>query len=553
MKRCPECRRDYYDDSLLYCLDDGTALLEGPALANEGKTAIFLPLGAERPTELLDSNKNVDPRRGRVPKAALFAAVVLGMLALAFGGYWFYARSTKQIESIAVLPFENASGNADLEYLSDGITESLINSLLQLPGLKVIARASVFRYKGTKPDIGQVAKDLGVRAVMTGRIIQRGDALDVSVEVIDAKDNAQLWGQHFTRKANDIFAVQDEIARQVTDALRLRLTGAQEQQVTKRYTESPDAYRLYLQGRYLLNEQNSEEGLKTAAAFFDQAIALDPRYALAYAARAETYFLMGDLNLSMNDARARIQPDISTALSIDDSLEQALMVRANMEFQYDWDFQRAEADFKKVIQASPNYAEAHHQYAFYLALTGRFTEAQSEIEKAEQLDPVNPSIVVDTNIPFTLSGQYDLSIARSRKATEMFPNFFLGHMTLGVALCLKGDCAAGAQELEKARELEPGPIVLGELGYVYGKAGRVGDARKIIADLQEQSKTRYVAPWFTALIHVGLGENDEAFPFLEKAYEDHSWWLLWIKTDHRFDPLRSDPRFMDLVRRVHYP
>jgi len=488
------------------------------------------------------------------------AAIVVAILILAIGGfgYWrFTHQSTNavtidSIDSIAVLPFENMTHDQKTEYLSDGVTESLINSLSQLPKIRVIARSSVFQYKNQKPDFQQVARQLGVRAVLTGRVIEQGDTLDVRVELTDALSNSQLWGDHYIRKAADIFAVQDEIARQVADSLRVRLTSQQQEQVTKRYTENTEAYRLYLQGRYYAS-QESEQDTKRAISFFDQAIALDPRYALAYEARAESFFDMGDFSLPMSEAKPKVERDVTAALSIDDKLIEARATQANLEFQYDWDFARAEEDFKRAIALNPNYAGAHLQYTYYLALMGRPMEAVAEIKLAQQLDPVNPQIVIDSTLPYYVARQWDQAIAELRKSLEMFPNLFIPHMALGSALIEKGDASAGVEELEKARAIDANPVVLGNLGYAYAKSGRKDEARKLIAELKEKAKERYVPPFWIAAIYVGLDEKDEAFAWLEKAYQDREWWLVWIKMDPKMDSLRSDARFIDLMRRVGFP
>jgi len=490
-------------------------------------------------------------------------ALVLAVLLLAIGaGYWFFihrssnahrSSNVTSIESIAVMPFENVTRDQSTDYLSDGVTESLINSLSQLPHITVIARNSVFRYKHQTPDLQQVARQLNVQAVLTGRVLVQGDTLSVSVEMTDTQNNTQLWGQHYTRKAADIFAVQDEIARQVTEALRVRLTGGQQEQVVKHYTENAEAYRLYLQGRYYMN-QVSEENLNRAILFFDQAIALDPRYALAYAAQGESFFSLGDISLPMSEAKRKVEQDIAAALSIDDTLVEARMLRANIEFQYEWNFARAEEDFKQIIALNPNYAEAHHQYgAFYLPLTGRPMEGVAEMRLAQQLDPVSPLINLDLCLPYYFARQYDQSIAQARKAIEMFPDFFLPHGALGQALFQKGDYSAGIEEFEKAKAMEPSPPNLGFLGYAYAKSGRKDDARKLLAELKKQSKERYVASYWIAMIYAGLGEKDEAFAWLEKAYQERSWWLVWIKMDPMVDSLRSDARFTALMRRIGFP
>jgi TolB-like protein/Tfp pilus assembly protein PilF len=483
-------------------------------------------------------------------------ALVCGLSILAAAtGYWFFGRSPSQtpaIDSVAVMPFENQTHDQQVEYLSDGMTESLINSLSRLRHVRVIARSSVFSYKNQASQPREVARQLNVRAILTGRVLMRGDMLDVRAELTDTQNNVQLWGDHYTRKAADIFVMQDEIARQVTDALRVHLTGGEQEQIAKRYTENAEAYRLYLQGRYFFNA-GSEEDLNRAIAFFDRAIALDPGYALAHAARGETYFNMGDLSLPMKEAMPRARQDATKALSLDDTLGGARMLLANIKFQYDWNFAGADNDFQQVISKNPNDAEARHQYTYLLAMTGRPKEAVAQIQRAQQLDPVNPWITADVQLPYFLARQYDESIAAGRKAVDMFPNLFVAHMGLGGALFEKGDVAAGIQELEKAQTLEPTPLVLGNLAYAYGKVGRKADARKLLADLADQSRTRYVASYWSAVIHAGMNEKDDAFAWLEKAYEERSWWLVWTKTDPKVDTLRSDSRFTDLMRRVGFP
>jgi eukaryotic-like serine/threonine-protein kinase len=482
------------------------------------------------------------------------AIAVAVLLTFAFGVMYFpQHRATKTpIDSIAVMPFENMSHEQNSEYISDGVTESLINSLSQVPNTTVIARNSVFRYKNQKPDMQEVARQLNVQALLTGRVLVQGDSLSISVELTDTQNNTQLWGQRYTRKAADILAVQDEIARQVTETLRVRLSGGQQEQVTKRYTENVEAYRLYLLGRYYTNTY-SEENIKRAIPFFDKAIALDPRYALAYAARGECFSALGDLSLPMSEAMAKAKQDIAAALSIDDNLVEARATQAWIKSTFDWDFAGAEGDFKRAIALNPNHAAAHRNYAWHLAMLGRPTEGAAEMNLAQQLNPVDQHTNVDVSVPYYLARQFDQSIAQSRKAIEMFPDFYLGHLMLGSTLFQKGDHSTGIVELEKAKAIEPTPHLYSCLAYAYGKAGRQDDARKLLVELQEISKRRHVAPYLFAMIYIGLDEKDEAFVWLEKAYQERSWWLLWIKMDPMVDSLRSDARFNDLMRRLGFP
>ena len=323
---------------------------------------------------------------GTFTQRKLFSAlIVVGLVLAIAASYWFVIRRYQKqtLNSIAVMPFENVTHDQTVEYLSDGVTESLINSLSRLPQLRVIARNSVFSYKNQNPNLQQVAQQLNVQAVLTGRVMMQGDMLDVRVELTDTSNNSQIWGDHYQRKAADIFAVQDEIAQQVTEKLNARLTGAQRQDVTKRYTESVEAYDLYLQGRSFAN-QVVGENLTRAIPLFDKAIALDPHFALAYAARADTYFNLGDLSLRMSEARLKAKQDAETALSIDNQLVEARTTMANIKFQYDWDFSGAEQGFKQAIALNSNYAEAHHQYAWYLAMIGKENESLAEMKVAQQ-------------------------------------------------------------------------------------------------------------------------------------------------------------------------
>ncbi len=492
---------------------------------------------------------------GEVKRHKLGAAIAVALLIIVSFGTVYFRQPTvakKAIGSIAVMPFENVAHDQSTEYLSDGVTESLINSLSQLPQIKVIARSSVFHYKNQTPDLQEVARQLNVQAVLTGRVLVQGDTLGVSVEMMDTQDNTQLWGQHYTRKAADIFVVQDEIARQVTDTLRVRLTGVQQEQVTKHYTENAEAYRLYLLGRYYLN-LISEENLNRAVSFFDQAIALDPRYALAYAARGESFSGMGDLSLPMSEAMQKARQDVATALSMDDRLVEARTTQAGIKAFFDWNFAGAEEDYKQAIALNPNYAEAHRQYAWHVAMMGRPMEGVAEMNLAQQLDPVNPHINVDVCLTYYLARQFDQTMAQSRKVLETSPNFYIAHLMLGLALVQKGDYSTGIKELQKARAIEPTPQLVGTLGYAYAKSGRKDEARKMLVELKELSKQRHVAPYWIAMIYVGLDEKDEAFAWLEKAYQERSWWLVWIKMDPMVDSLRSDARFTDLMRRIGFP
>ena len=568
MKHCPECKRVYNDESLNFCLIDGewlvsenaddspTAVFVPPVPTNEALTKELVISKSEMASDATPDNDVIGPAaRSRAKRRwVLVSLAAILLISAGFISYRYLPRASadKSINSIAVLPFENASGDTNSEYISDGITESLINSLSELPNVKVISRASVFRYKGNETDLAKIANELGVLSVMTGRVIERDGKLDVNVNLTDTSNGTNLWGQRFLRDAKDIFSVQDEIARQVTDNLRVRLTGTQQDKVTKRYTADPEAYRLYLQGRYLFNDF-TEENLSKAIQYFDQAISADPNYALAYAARGDCYLQLGDLSLPMADAISKSRHDSTMALSLDPELAEALTVQAEIKYQFDWDFLQSEKDFQAAIASNSNFGEAHHQYAWYLAIIGKTDQSLAEMKLAQQLDPVNPIISIDVCLPYSFAHQWDKCVEQSKKTLDMFPDQFLAHMVLGTCLFNRGDRSAGIEELKKAKTLEHTPHLVGTLGSYYGKAGSKDDARKSLAELEDMSKHRLVAPYWMAAVHAGLGENDEAFSWLEKSYTERSWWLVFLKMDPMMESLHSDPRYADLIRRVGFP
>jgi eukaryotic-like serine/threonine-protein kinase len=489
----------------------------------------------------------------RQHKLTAAIAVIVLVIGAAGLGLYLHARSTEvAIDSIAVLPFDNQSRDPNTEYLSDGVTESIINSLTQLPNLKVIARSSVFRYKGKQTDPITVANELGVRAVLTGRILQRGENLTVSAELIDARDNKQLWGERYERKVSDLLSVQRDIAQEISGKLRLKLSGAEQNRVVRQPTENTEAYQLYLQGRYQWNRQ-TEDSAKKAFQYFRQAVDKDPNYALAHVGMADSYWVLGDASLSMLEAMPKAKEEAMKALQLDDSLAEAHTSLAMVKFFFEFDWTGAENEFKRAIELNPNYAEAHHQYGWLLAQSGRPAEGLEEMKRAQRLDPLNLVINIDLNAPLYLQRRFDLSVEQSRKVVAMDPNFYLAHYTLGWASLQLHDFKTGIAELEKARSLEDKPWVVGTLAYGYALSGNRTTALKLIAELHEQAKHRHVTPYWFAMTSIALGDKDDAFNWLEQSYEERSFWLGWLKLDQMLDPLRDDPRFKDLIKRLHFP
>ena len=490
--------------------------------------------------------------RNRFVTAAV-ASLLLFVLGL--GAYVLFVRLTARhtdIDAIAVLPFVNAGGDPETEYLSDGITESLINSLSPAPGLKVMSRNSVFRYKGRDVEPARVARELGVGAVLTGEVAQRGEDLVVSVELIDGRDSTHLWGEKYNRRLSDVLAVQEEIAREIAARLRSRLRGGGGPADPKRHTRDGAAYQDYLRGRYFWNKRN-EEGFRRAVAYFNQAIERDPSYALAYAGLADTYSLMSDYSIvPPREAMPKARAAAERALALDESLAEAHTSLAFVRMAYDWQWEAAGRDFERALELSPNYATAHQWYASYLVQVGRFGEALSEIKRAQELDPLAPIISANAGLYHYYARQYDRAVEQLRKTIEVDEQFGVAHLYLGyVYLQQPGRTAEAVAEFQKAQDyMGEDPETLSALGHAYAAAGRRADAQKILDQLRERSARGYVSPYFMAVVYAGLGEHERAFEWLEKSYEDRHPGMILLKSDPRFDPLRRDPRLSNLIRRI---
>jgi TolB-like protein/pimeloyl-ACP methyl ester carboxylesterase/Flp pilus assembly protein TadD len=489
-------------------------------------------------------------KRHKILLATIGAIVLLLIAGLVYSSFW---RVGRTIDSLAVLPFLNVSGDPNTEYLSDGIAESIIYSTSQLPDLKVMPRSSVVRYRGKEVDPQTVGRELGVSAVMTGRVIQRGDDLSISAELIDLRDNRVLWGKQYNRKLGDILAVQEEIARESSEKLR-RLTTEEKKQLSKRYTQNSEAYQLYLKGRYYWNKR-STDGYQKGIDHFQQAIEKDPNYALAWTGLADSYMLFGRFGVvPPKESMPKAKYAAMRALEIDDELAEAHTSLGYIKKEYDWDFQGAEAELKRAIQLNPNYPTGHFWYALYLAETlGKHDEALAKMDRAQELEPLSLIMSTDRGLILYLAHRYDQAIEQFRKTLDMEPDFFRAHLWLGRAYEQKGMYKEAIEEFQEARQLDDKPFVLAALGHAFAASDRRGDAQKVLDELKQLSKRMYVDSYYVAAIHVALGETDQAFQSLEKAYDDRSTWLSRIKVDPIFDSLHTDPRFTKLVQRIGLP
>ena len=458
-----------------------------------------------------------------------------------------------RIPSLAVMPFENIAADAETEYVSDGITETLIHSLAQLSGLRVMARSTVFRYKGSKSDPQDVGRDLNVEAVLTGRILQRGDVLLVTTELVDVANGWRLWGKQYDRKAEDILSVQDEIAREISERLRLSLSGQEKKQLAKRYTQDTEAYHLYLKGRHCWNKRTAES-IQRGIEFFKRAIEKDPKFALAYAGIADSYHLLystGFAALHPEEAFPRAKAAASRALQIDDTLAEAHASMAPLR-QNEWDWAGAEREYKRAIELNPSYATAHHWFAFHLMAQGRAGEAIEEAKQALELDPL--SIGIHTDVAFILlyAGQPDQAIEQYERTIELDPTFAMAHQGLGRACLQKGMHDEALRHLERAGQLSGDSVASASaLARAHAVAGNTDQARAILEKLLARSMRAYVPPTSIAVVYVGLGDNEEAFVWLEKAYAIRDDGLLMVKIHPFFEVLHPDPRFQDLLRRMN--
>jgi TolB-like protein/DNA-binding winged helix-turn-helix (wHTH) protein/Tfp pilus assembly protein PilF len=469
---------------------------------------------------------------------------------------WSYrgaGRRGETIDSVAVLPFVNASGDPNAEYLSDGITESLINSLSSLPNLKVMSRDSAFCYKGKETDAKTVGHALGVRAIFKGRVAQRGDTLVISAELIDARDNGHIWGQQYSRKSSDIFTLQEEIAKEMTAALRVRLTGEEAKHFTKSYTMNADAYHDYLKGRYWWNKQ-TEEGFHKGIEYFQQAITKDPAYALADAGLADSYIGLANYGLvSAREGYAKAKEFAEKALELDDTLAEAHVSLASVKTDYEWDWVAGERESQRALELNPAYAPAHEAHAEVLWTTGRMDESIEESKRALELDPLSIEYNNDLGFEFLLSRRYDQAIEQGARTLELDPKYISGYYLRGVAYLKKSMFKEGMSEVEKAAAISPDDVTaLTGLGYGYAMTGRRAEARKVLDRLNQLSKQEYVSPVWRAKIYAGLRERKKGIEWLEKAYEDRSVVsVAYLKTNPMLDPLRSDPRFADLLRQTN--
>ncbi len=463
-------------------------------------------------------------------------------------------RVSKIIDSLAVLPFKNTSGDPEREYLSDGITGSLINILATVPKLRVMAQSTVLRYKDREIDPQGIGRELNVRAVLTGRMMQSGGSLRIGTELVDVATGSQLWGAQYDRKPGDIFAVQDEISNEISGKLRLQLTRAEKKRLTRHHTENAEAYRLYLKGRHYWNRW-TEEGFYKAIEYFQQAADKDPGYALAYTGLADSYVLLGwNSYLPPTEVFPKGKAAAMTALQLDPDLAEAHTSLAALLWLHDWQWKEAQSEFKRSLELCPAYPTANHWYAEYMMTMGQQEEAIARMKDSQEIDPLSLIINVAVGWALYLTRQYDEAIEQLLRTVELDPNYCVTYWILGLAFRQTGCYELAITEGEKAVKLSGGsPLMRAALAHTLGVAGNKKEAILILDDLNKLATQKYVTPYFLAGIHIGLGESERAMECLEKSYEERSHWLLYLHADPGVNALRDNAHFQDLLQRVGLP
>ena len=491
------------------------------------------------------------PRR-KFPGWAIYAAIALAA-AIAATAFFLFERNTGAIDSIAVLPFVNANPDPNTEYLSDGISQSLIDSLSRIPRLRVLASGTTFTYKGRQVDPRQVGRDLKVAALLQGKVMKLGDNLLIETYLVNTSDGAQLWGDRYKRNMSDVVTVESDISREIADKLRLRLTGTEQERLTKHYTENPEAYQLYLKGLYHTRKY-SKEGLEEGAAYFRQAIALDSDYALAYAGYSYNRGLAQDWLAPAHETEPAAKAAAEKALQLDDNLVSAHTMLGDVYLFYDYNLPAAESEFKRAIQISPNDASAHSFYGWYLTSMMRFDEGIAECQRARQLDPLSSETNFLLGQTLYLARRYDQAISQLRTTIDLDPTFWVAHDELGWAYQEQGDLPRALAEFQKARELEPNVAEpLASLGRGFALSGQAAKAKDVLNQLRKVSANIHITPYNVASIYSALGNKDAALAELEKAYQERSFYLSWLAVDPQLDSLRKVPAFQDLLRRVGLP
>jgi TolB-like protein/DNA-binding winged helix-turn-helix (wHTH) protein/Tfp pilus assembly protein PilF len=461
-----------------------------------------------------------------------------------------------QIKSMVVLPFENLSGDKDQQYFTDGMTDELIAHLAKIRSLRVISRTSSMEYKDTHKSLSQIARDLNVDAVVEGTVLRSGNRVRITAELVQIATDRHLWAETYESQLGDVLALQSQVASAIVNEIRISLTPEEQQRLASARPVSAESYEDYLKGRYYWNKR-SEEGLTKAIEYFRLATEKDPHYALAFAGLADCYSIIGSAivgTVPSKDVATKAKVAALKALELDDTLAEAQTSLATVRFNYDWDWAGAAGGFRRSIELNPSYATAYQRYSLYLMAMGRTEESLAQMSRARELDPLSISMNFSLGWRLYMARQYDKAIEQLHNTLDMDPNFALPRMVLGQAYEQKGAYQQAIAELQKAASIShDSPQMLGALGYAYSVAGQKSEAEKVLGQLMDQSKKQYVSPFYVAIVYAGLRENERALDWLEKAYQDRSNGVVFIKVDPQLDGLRTIPRFQALLRRLALP
>ncbi len=579
MKRCPQCHRVETEEALKFCRVDGATLVSESSAVGEAGTAQLAAQSdaSEVHTSLLPHTTGANINRATAPTSVLppqstptttrdlskpkskriaiiivviVTTVAAAMTVLLIASYRSKKSSAATIQSIAVMPFVNESGNPDVEYLSDGMTETLIRSLSNLPNLNVKARSTVFRYKGKATDAKTIGKELNVQAVLSGRVIQRGDQLTLSLELVNAETENVIWSEEYVRKTSDLVTLQSEIARDVSVKLKSKLTGAEETKVTKTYTTDPKALELYLRGRYL-SRNFTLDGFTKGVEAFNQALAIDPKYALAYAGLSDAYFYASTIHLPPTEALPKVGEYALKALEADDSLAAAHHSLANYKANYERDNPGAKREFERAVELDPNDTSIYFDYSQLLANIGESDQSVTLAQRAKAIDPQDSYVSYTLAQAYILAGRYDEGLREAETTIKLDDKNWWAHYWRGVAYSEKGMHNEAVAALQTATGIDDSPLIRGVLACALARAGRRAEAQKVIDDLILASKSKFVSQTSIAMGYAGLGEKDKAFEWLAKSLDSHDEQIIWIYKHPMFAPLRDDPRYKELLVKLN--
>jgi TolB-like protein/DNA-binding winged helix-turn-helix (wHTH) protein/tetratricopeptide (TPR) repeat protein len=525
-----------------------------PAVASKAPNDSTRPAQATSPQRRPTNSRRIIQLTGII---AASAALILGLTGYYIHGVNASRPRSRPITSLVVLPLENVSGDKDQDYFADGMTDELIAHLAKISSLRVISRTTAMAYRDSRKPLSEIARELNVDGVVEGTILRSGNRVRITAELIQVSTDHHLWAESYESPVGDILTLQGQVTSAIVNEISVQLTPEDQRRLTNGARPvSPEAYEDYLKGLYYWNKR-SDEGLTKAISYYELATQKDPQYALAYAGLADCYGIIGATifgTMPASDAAPKAKAAALKALELDETLAQAQSSLATVQFNYDWDWPAAANGFKRAIKLNPSYATAYQRYSLYLSAMGRSAESFEQINRARQLDPLSISINFSLGWRYYMAHQYDRALEQLRNTLEMDPNYALAHLVLGETYQQRGDHQQAVDQLQMATTISPSsPLMLAGLGHAFAVAKRTPEARAILNQLLEESKKQYVAPFYIAQVYAGLGENEKAMDWLEKAYDDRSNGLVFLKVDPELDPLRSSPRFKDLQRKMHFP